>query len=486
MQHIILLPTPSGLCNIITGLVFKVPMCVQPMKSIATVALTNALTEGEIMAAGICTSAAVMMLGITNLITVVDYCIPRPVVRGLQLGLGLAMFTKALDLMPEKAPAFTWSHDAWMDWDGYFIAVITLIFCLITARSKRIPAAFVVFMTGVVIGALRMSSKGQTFDMGIATLHAVTPTKSEWAGGFIKGAIPQIPTTLLNSCIAVCKLSDVLYPTRKTNMNLRTVSSSVGTMNLTFCWLGGTKRGVFGLCAMSVLLACFMLFVLILTCPPFRPAVLAHLAGFPMCHGSGGLAGQHRFGARTNLSIIVLGFCKLFLGIFFGKGLLGLLVLFPKGLLAALLAVASWELSVSGREGLKGSLDEARLCVLTTACVTFCGQAVGIILGLVLAYMIYASEMYFGSAEQTESAVQRWADNKLFFRKLMRQWKVWWVTLYDAPYDTLRGNNAEQITKEGLQACSDLVPDSQGEQKHNVLSTSEKEMDKAASNNKQL
>ncbi len=94
--------------------------------------------------------------------------------------------------------------------------------------------------------------------------------------------------------------------------------------------------------------------------------------------------------------------------------------------------------------------------------------------------------MYFGSAEQTESAVQRWADNKLFFRKLMRQWKVWWVTLYAAPYDTLRGHNAEQITKEGLQACSDLVPDSQGEQKHNALSTSEKEMDKAASNNKQL
>jgi len=132
-------------------------------------------------------------------------------------------------------------------------------------------------------------------------------------------------------------------------MDLRSVSSSVGLMNLTFCWLGG----------------------------------------FPMCHGSGGLAGQHRFGARTNLSIIVLGFCKLLLGIFFGKGLLGLLVLFPKGLLAALLAVAAWELSVSGREGLKGSLDEARLCILTTACVTFCGQAVGIIMGLLLAYVIY-------------------------------------------------------------------------------------------------
>jgi len=43
-----------------------------------------------------------MLLGVTNLITVVDHCIPRPVVRGLQLGLGFSMFTKALELMPEK------------------------------------------------------------------------------------------------------------------------------------------------------------------------------------------------------------------------------------------------------------------------------------------------------------------------------------------------------------------------------------------------
>ncbi len=50
----------TGLCNILTGFVFKVPMCVQPMKSIAQVALVENLTEGEIMAAGITTSGIVM------------------------------------------------------------------------------------------------------------------------------------------------------------------------------------------------------------------------------------------------------------------------------------------------------------------------------------------------------------------------------------------------------------------------------------------
>jgi len=143
-----------------------------------------------------------MLLGVTNLITVVDHCIPRPVVRGLQLGLGLSMFTKALDLMPEKAPKFTWSYDAWLDWDGYIITVLTLVFCLATARSKRVPTAFLVFMAGVAIGAARMGAKGQPFDFKIASMHAVVPTAKEWSGGFVKGAIPQIPTTLLNRCVA--------------------------------------------------------------------------------------------------------------------------------------------------------------------------------------------------------------------------------------------------------------------------------------------
>mmetsp|Transcript_8250 Transcript_8250/g.27768 ORF Transcript_8250/g.27768 Transcript_8250/m.27768 type:complete len:157 (+) Transcript_8250:459-929(+) len=83
----------SGLSNIITGLTFKVPMCVQPMKSIAAVALSSNLTESEIMASGILTGAIVLFLGLTNLITVINKIIPNSVVRGLQLGLALKFFS---------------------------------------------------------------------------------------------------------------------------------------------------------------------------------------------------------------------------------------------------------------------------------------------------------------------------------------------------------------------------------------------------------
>ena len=48
----------TGAYNIITGIGFGVPMPVQPMKTIAAVAISERLTLPEIMAAGITTSAS--------------------------------------------------------------------------------------------------------------------------------------------------------------------------------------------------------------------------------------------------------------------------------------------------------------------------------------------------------------------------------------------------------------------------------------------
>ena len=120
-----------------------------------------------------------------------------------------------------------------------------------------------------------------------------------------------------------------------------------------------------------------------------------------MCHGSGGLAAQHRFGARTNFSIILLGVCKLFIGIFFGAGLLQVLNYFPQGILAVLLAVASVELSTSGRSGLSGTVEEARVCLLTAFFVCFWDQGTGILIGIISSYILSATDLFIGSPEDT-------------------------------------------------------------------------------------
>src|SRR3990172_4072167 len=55
----------AGLMNIVTGLAFGIPMPVQPMKAIATVAIAEGMNESQIIAAGIATGAMVLLLALT-------------------------------------------------------------------------------------------------------------------------------------------------------------------------------------------------------------------------------------------------------------------------------------------------------------------------------------------------------------------------------------------------------------------------------------
>ena len=69
----------------------------------------------------------------------------------------------------------------------------------------------------------------------------------------------------------------------------------------------------------------------------------------PICHGSGGLAGQYRFGARSGASIIILGSVKLLLGLVAGDRIVPLLQQFPKSLLGIMVIAAGVELAKVGR-----------------------------------------------------------------------------------------------------------------------------------------
>lgn len=114
----------------------------------------------------------------------------------------------------------------------------------------------------------------------------------------VGAALGQIPLTTLNSVIAVSNLADDLFPNRQHPViPLRSVSTSVGLMNIISCWFGSV----------------------------------------PYCHGSGGLAGQYRFGARSGLSIVVFGLFKVLLALLFGSSLTYLLGYFPNSLLGVML-----------------------------------------------------------------------------------------------------------------------------------------------------
>ena len=89
----------------------------------------------------------------------------------------------------------------------------------------------------------------------------------------------------------------------------------------------------------------------------------------PICHGSGGLAAQHRFGARSGASVVILGLVKLVLGLFAGGLAKRFCERFPGAGLAVLMLAAGGGLvgvgeglNTSGARDLRGS-GEGRMVV---------------------------------------------------------------------------------------------------------------------------
>lgn len=327
----------AGLYNILTGFLFNQPIPVQPMKAIAAVAIVETLSPGAIAAAGLGAGAVVFFLGVTGLVQVVEKRVPHAVVRGIQLGVGLKLLIKGLSMIHATA---------WASLDGPIIAALGAAFILLTAGRNRIPSALILFAGGLGVMLITRPESFTSLSYGWDGLAPVLPAPAEWRQGLLLGAIPQIPLTLLNSVIAVCALSGDLYP--KKGIGTRPMAVSVGLMNIIGCWFGA----------------------------------------MPMCHGAGGLAGQHRFGARTGGSVVMLGAAKIVLAIGLGSSAVVLLNAYPMSILGVLLCFAGAELALPARSA--ANRNDFLLAVLTAGgCLAF-NTAVGFAMGLGAAALLSA------------------------------------------------------------------------------------------------
>ncbi|MBX3417898.1 MAG: putative sulfate/molybdate transporter [Pirellulaceae bacterium] len=327
----------AGLFNVVTGLTFAIPMAVQPMKAIAAVALTEGLTVPQILAAGASVSLIILILGLTGLIDWLNRVIPRSVVRGLQLALGLSLLMKGMQMVA--------GTNQWIGFDSYGTGLAAAIAVLLLFFSRRVPAAMILFGAGLLIAVGTQPEILGTLGIGLTLPSWSPPHWNDFVTAFPRATLPQIPLTTLNSVIAVCALSCDLFPGREASP--RKVAMSVGAMNLIACWFGG----------------------------------------MPMCHGAGGLAGQYRFGARTNGSILFLGCVKMGLALLFGGSLITLCAAFPASILGVLLAFAGMELALVCRD--QTSRTDAFAMLLTAAaCMGLNNIALGFALGLVMAWCL--------------------------------------------------------------------------------------------------
>jgi MFS superfamily sulfate permease-like transporter len=328
----------AGFFNLITGFIFGIPLAVQPMKAIGTIAINEGLTVNQILTAGIVTSAVVFLLGITNLIGFLNRRIPLSVIRGLQLGLGLLLIINGIKMVTDTNTIF--------GFDSIAIGAFCGLLVLFLFFSKRFPGALVVFAIGLLFLFLRSPDvlKGINYELSIPKF--VIPCTDDFISGTLKAAIPQIPLTTLNSVIAVCALSWDLFP--KKGVDARKMATSVGLMNLIGCWFGA----------------------------------------MPMCHGSGGLAAQYSFGARTGGSIVFLGTIKMIIGFFFGAYAIKLLSVYPVSVLGVLLTFSGLELAMISRD-IKARTDMFVMLITAAVIIAFHSTAIGFIVGLILAYLFF-------------------------------------------------------------------------------------------------
>ena len=270
-----------GLSYIATGLYYKLPMPVEPMKAIGAIAISGSLTASEIAGAGIMTGIILLVVGLTGSMKYIKKYVPEWLIRGIQLGLALTLAKTALGFI---------AGDKIL---GLIAVGIIISFYFLPLKDI---SSLVVFALGLGVGIYSFGFPPLiTFNWPVLNL----PAAAEIWSGFITGTIPQIPLTLGNSVLAISLLiTDLLN--RKVSEDK--IVSSVGLMCL----------------------------------------ISSPLGGFPMCHGAGGLAAQYRFGARTGGSNIISGIILLLVAFFFGSQ--ELVKIIPYGILGALLLFSALQL----------------------------------------------------------------------------------------------------------------------------------------------
>ncbi|KAI4212232.1 MAG: hypothetical protein LQ351_005102 [Letrouitia transgressa] len=281
----------TGLANIATGLFFGVPLPVQPMKAIAAAALSRMFNQEEMAAAGLWVAAAIGILTVSGLIGWFNRQIPVPVIKGIQMGVGLSLIIYAGSLLTPN----------YQDGLQISLALVGFLGLLLYPSFAYVPMALILLLLGIVVGLPNLIDRPA--GLNIWRPHVFAPSIRIFGGASLDAAVGQVPLTALNSIIAVAALSADLLPEAPAPTTY-SIGLSVTVINLAGCWFG-----------------CM-----------------------PVCHGSGGLAAQYRFGARSGASVVFLGLVKLLLGLFAGRLAKRVFEEFPAAILGIMVVAAGLEL----------------------------------------------------------------------------------------------------------------------------------------------
>lgn len=293
----------AGLLYIVSGLVFRVPVSVQPLKAVSVIAIASGLSPSVIGAAGILMGGILLLFSVTGMSNLLSRLFTRPIVRGIQLGVGVLLVTNGIKMILD--PQFLRGgesvilHFAGADVPvGLLFGIAGGAVLIIFSTSRTIPAALALLVFGLTAGLCFGSFTALRNIAFAPTPLAISfPAAHDFTIAFFLLVLPQIPLTFGNSIVAT---SD-------------------------------TARSYFGQCAAGVTPGRLSLSLGITN-------IIAGLIGAaPLCHGAGGMTAHYRFGARSGAMGVIIGSCFVLVGLLFGKSAPALFVLLPPSILGIML-----------------------------------------------------------------------------------------------------------------------------------------------------
>jgi MFS superfamily sulfate permease-like transporter len=274
-----------GVVNVALGLIYRLPMPLEPKKVVAAVAIAEAWSPPLIYTTGFSLGLLWLALAVGGLVERVVRWIPPAVVRGIQLALGITLVLASLRMMS------TW----------WIMGLIAVVVALVLRDNRHLPGAIALVLLGLGVIVWR-GQAGEVFRFGFRLPPLTLPQLDLIVPGMLGAGLGQIPLTLTNATIATVALIRDYFPEK--GVSERKLLLNQGVMNVAGAFFGG----------------------------------------MPMCHGAQGLAGQYMFGARTGGASILEGLIEIGMGLFLANSLLGLFRAFPQAILGAMMLLVAWQL----------------------------------------------------------------------------------------------------------------------------------------------
>jgi sulfate permease, SulP family len=284
----------AGSLSLAAGLWFGVPFPVQPLKALTALAVAQALSPDTIRAAGLMIGLLLVGLTITGLVDRIAVVFTRPVIRALQLAVGVLLVRTALRLAADPPTLFTFTPPPTT---SVLLAVATLGAVALAVRRGWF-AAVVLIVAGGTLTAWVLAAPALGAPRLVLPSLAMPPI-GVWGTAFVLLVIPQLPLTYGNAVVGMADLARERFPDA--------VRVRPGSVALS-CGLGNIGSALLG--------------------------------GMPMCHGSSGFSAHVRLGARTSAMNVILGGVLVMLGLVFSDQVLILFGLLPVWALAGFLAYA--------------------------------------------------------------------------------------------------------------------------------------------------